>query len=168
MSKWLDEGSAFDVLYLDFEKAFDKVCHKKLVQKLGRVGIGGKVKGWLEDWLSGRKQRVRVEGEFLAWLNVISSIIQGLVLGGTLYKVYIDDIRLVVLHALILLFADERKVVLKIASEEDRQTMQTIINNLTEWAKQWDMAFNVKKCKILLTGHGNLGYSYTMNGNQIE
>ena len=167
-TKWLDEGSAFDVLYLDFEKAFDKVSHEKLVQKLGKVGIVGKVKGWLKDWMSGRKQRVRVEGEFSDWVDVISSVIQGSVLGGTMFNIYIDDIRLVVLHALILLFADDTKVALRIASEEDRQTMQAVINNLAEWAKQWDMSFNVKKCKIIHVGHNNPRYDYVMNGNQID
>ena len=126
------------------------------------------MKGWLGNWLSGRQQRVRVEGEFSDWVAVVSSVIQGSVLGGTLFNLYIDDIRLVVLHALILLFADDTKVALKIAAEKDRETMQKIIDNLVEWARQWDMSFNVKKCKIIHVGHGNLGLSYTMNGNQIE
>ena len=137
------------------------------MEKLGRVGIAGKVKDWLKDWLSERKQRVKVEGELSDWADVLSSVIQGSVLGGTLFSVYIDDIRLVVLHALILLFADDTKVALKIAGEKERDTMQTIINNLAEWAKTWDMAFNVKKCKILHVGHNNPGYSYFMNGSQI-
>ena len=167
-TKWLDEGSAFDVLYLDFEKAFDKVSHKKLVKKLGKVGIVGKVKGWLRDWLSERKQRVRVEGEYSDWADVLSSVVQGSVLGGTLFNIYIDDIRLVVLHALILLFADDTKVALRITGERDREVMQSVINNLAEWAKEWDMSFNIKKCKIIHVGHGNPNYSYTMNGSQIE
>ena len=167
-TKWLDEGSAFDVLYLDFEKAFDKVCHRKLIEKLGRVGIVGKVKIWLKDWLQGRKQRVRVEGEFSEWVDVISSVIQGSVLGGTLFNIYIDDIRLVVLYALILLFADDTKVALRVADENDRSTMQTIIDNLAKWAKSWDMSFNIKKCKIIHVGHSNPGFEYFMDGNPIE
>ena len=143
------------------------MSHEKLVEKLGRAGIIGKMKNWLKDWLSERKQRVRVEGEFSNWADVLSSVIQGSVLGGTLFTVYIDDIRLVVLHALILLFADDTKVALRIAGEKDRETMQTIIDNLAEWARTWDMAFNVKKCKILHAGHNNPGYNYFMNGTQI-
>ena len=118
------------------------------------------MKGWLGNWLSGRQQRVRVEGEFSDWVAVVSSVIQGSVLGGTLFNLYIDDIRLVVLHALILLFADDTKVALKIAAEKDRETMQKIIDNLVEWARQWDMSFNVKKCKIIHVGHGNPGFNY--------
>ena len=90
-TRWYDEGKSFDILYLDFAKAFDVVCHKRLVMKLEAFGIDGKVKEWLRDWLRGRKQRVKVEGEFSSWEDVLSSVIQGSVLGGPLFDIYIDD-----------------------------------------------------------------------------
>ena len=34
ITKWVDEGSAVDVIYLDFQKAFDKVPHQRLILKL--------------------------------------------------------------------------------------------------------------------------------------
>ena len=49
-TKWMDEGKAFDVVYLDFSKAFDVVCHKKLIEKLKNIGIGGKLLEWLKNW----------------------------------------------------------------------------------------------------------------------
>ena len=30
LTKWVDEGSPVDVIYLDFQKAFDKVRHQRL------------------------------------------------------------------------------------------------------------------------------------------
>uniref|UniRef100_A0A0P4VPM3 Reverse transcriptase domain-containing protein n=1 Tax=Scylla olivacea TaxID=85551 RepID=A0A0P4VPM3_SCYOL len=53
-----DETKAVDIVYLDFQKAFDKVPHKRLLAKLKSHGINGKLPSWLEDWLSERKQRV--------------------------------------------------------------------------------------------------------------
>ena len=50
-TKWLDEGRSFDVVYMDFAKAFDKVCHRRLLVKLEECGIIGEVLKWLEDWL---------------------------------------------------------------------------------------------------------------------
>ena len=53
VTSWLDEGNSVDVLYVDFRKAFDKVEHKRLMVKLKAEGVGGKLWGWLKDWLSG-------------------------------------------------------------------------------------------------------------------
>ena len=44
-----DESKAVDVIYLDFQKAFDKVPHKRLLSKLNSHGITGKIHSWLED-----------------------------------------------------------------------------------------------------------------------
>ena len=52
-TKWLDEGKPYDVLYLDFSKAFDVVPHDKLIKKLEAMGIRGALLRWLKDWLSG-------------------------------------------------------------------------------------------------------------------
>ena len=46
-----------NVIYLDFRKAFDKVPPKRLMVKVKAHGIGGKIWGWIDDWLSGRTQR---------------------------------------------------------------------------------------------------------------
>ena len=51
---WLDEGKSVDVLYLDFAKAFDKVDHGRLIEKLAAEGVEGKLLAWLKDWLAGR------------------------------------------------------------------------------------------------------------------
>jgi len=41
--KDLENGQNVYVLYLDMSKAFDKVCHTRLLEKLARAGIGGKL-----------------------------------------------------------------------------------------------------------------------------
>ena len=40
ITKWIDEGSPVDIIYLDFQKAFDKVPHQRLLLKLKAHGIG--------------------------------------------------------------------------------------------------------------------------------
>ena len=38
ITKWVDDGSPVDVVYLDFQKAFDKVPHQRLLLKLKAHG----------------------------------------------------------------------------------------------------------------------------------
>ena len=170
-TKWMDEGESFDVLYLDFAKAFDVVDHERLMIKVEAIGIRGKLKEWIRDWLRDRRQRVKVDGCMSEWMAVVSSVVQGSVLGGTLFTIFIDDIDLAILDALITIlrkFADDTKIARLIRSREDAERFQQVINNLCEWAEKWEMSFNVAKCKILHFGRKNPQYEYTMQGKKIE
>ena len=67
ITKWVDDGSLVDVVYLDFQKAFDKVSHQRLLLKLKAHGIGNDVINWIEKWLTHRRQKVVVDGEISNW-----------------------------------------------------------------------------------------------------
>ena len=66
-----------DVVYLDFQKAFDTVLHQRFLLKLKAQGIGNDVINWIEKWLTHRKQRVIVDGEISNWKSVLSGVPQG-------------------------------------------------------------------------------------------
>ena len=63
-----------DVVYLDFQKAFDKVPHQRLLLKLKAHGIGNDVINWIEKWLTHRRQRVIVDGKISNWKSVLSGV----------------------------------------------------------------------------------------------
>ena len=165
---WGDEGKCYDVIYLDFSKAFDVVCHKRLLEKLKAIGIQGKVINWIEDWLARRKQRVVVDGNYSDWIDVVSSVIQGSVLGGIFFDIFIDDIDDEVLEALLRKFVDDTKLAKIIASIGDAQQMQQTLDKICLWAEKWCMSFNVKKCLVMHFGRNNIRYEYKMNGNVIR
>ena len=50
-TKHLDKGEPIDVIYLDFQKAFDSVPHQRLIQKLTSFGINSKILQWIKDFL---------------------------------------------------------------------------------------------------------------------
>jgi len=84
----VNEGHSADVIYLDFAKAFDKVPHQRLLQKLEGHGIQGKLLDWISSWLTNRRQRVCIQGKFSSWILVTSGVPQGSVLGPRCYFLF--------------------------------------------------------------------------------
>ena len=167
VTKWVDEGSPVDIIYLDFKKAFDKVPHQRLLLKLKAHGIGNGMINWIEKWLFGRRQRVVVDGEVSNWKAVLSGVPQGSVLGPILFLIYINDLDDDITSK-VLKFADDTKVFRKIKSDADRQHLQDDLNKLIEWSEKWQMLFNFGKCKCLHTGHGNEDAQYTMGDTVLN
>ena len=167
-TKWHDEGKCFDVVYLDFSKAFDVVCHKRLMVKLEAIGVHGKVLKWIKDWISKRRQRVGIDGNYSEWAEVLSSVIQGSVLGGILFDIFIDDIDDVLIGILIKKFADDSKLAKMIKDAEDARSLQENLDKICQWAETWKMSFNIKKCKVMHFGKNNIRYGYKMNGRDLE
>ena len=123
ITKWVDDGSPVDVIYLDFQKAFDKVPHQRLILKLKSHGMGNSIVNWLTD----RRQRVVVDGEVSSWKSVLCGVPQGSVLGPILFLVYINDLEEGVTGKL-LKFADDTKLFTKTKEIGDKQKLQDDID----------------------------------------
>ena len=92
ITKWIDEESPVDIIYLDFQKAFDKVPHQRLLLKLKVHGIGDGLNDCIEQWLTDRRLSVVVEGEVSNWKSVLTGVPQGSELGPLLMLIHINDL----------------------------------------------------------------------------
>ena len=163
----LDAGRGVDVIYLDFQKAFDKVPLGRLMFKLRGLGVKGKCADWIDTWLHGRSQRVVVNGKFSSWKAVTSGVPQGSVLGPILFLIFINDIDSSVSSS-ISKFADDTKLYRKVSDEHDALLLQKDLDRLFSWSQTWQMSFNADKCKVLYFGPKNFSYDYKMNGSVLS
>ena len=90
--KSFDDGLEVRSVFLDISKAFDKVWHDGVIFKLEQNGISGDLLNILIDFLSNRKQRVVLNGQFSAWASVNAGIPQGSILGLFLFLICINDL----------------------------------------------------------------------------
>ena len=141
ITKWVDDGSPVDVVYLYFQKAFDKVPHQRLLIKLKAYGIGESMINWIQGWLTDRRQRVIVEGEISNWKPVLSGVPQRSVLGPILFLIFINDLD-DDLSSKVLKFADDTKVFRTVKTDTDKETLQDDLTKLVKWSEKWQMLFN--------------------------
>ena len=169
LTKLVDEGHSVDVVYCDFSKGFDVVPHRRLLNKCDSMGIRGKVLCWVEEWLTGRKQRVILNGQASDWGEVVSSVVQGSCLGPCLFVIFINDIDLAVdTVGFIIKFADDSKAGRVVDNQEDREAFQDMLNKLENWSQEWQLLFNRSKCKVMHFGKSNTRQGYTMGGHTLE
>ena len=162
LTKRYDEGLSTDVIYLDFQKAFDKVPHTRLLLKLHSYGIRGPILAFIYHYLTNRKQRVLINSSYSMWVNVLSGIPQGSILGPLLFTIFINDLPDNMTN-LCKMFADDTKII-----AAPGISLQNDVQAAAAWAEKWQMMFNAKKCKTLHFGHNNHKQQYYITNETIE
>ena len=83
--KILDKGGTFGALLTDLSKAFDCMTHELLIAKLHALNFDMKVLNLIFDYLTGRKQRIKINSSFSSYLNIFQGVPQGSIMS------YADD-----------------------------------------------------------------------------
>ena len=109
---YFNERRAFDIVYIDYEKAFDKVSHSKLLYKLSRLGFGGNVLRWIKCFMTERMQTVRVNKCISRLQSVDSGVAQGTLLGPLMFILILNGVENVVDEESpsLILYADDSKM----------------------------------------------------------
>ena len=117
----------------------------RLLLKAHYYGIRNKSNTWLRGFLTGRSQRVVVNGSNSTWSPVLSGVPQGTVLGPILFLMFINDLPHNIASG-IKLFADDCVLYRPINSTEDHLALQRDLDQLDTGASTWQMKFAPTKC----------------------
>ena len=147
-TKSVDNGYPADVIYVDFSKAFDRVNHVILLQKLRCYGVCNPLLTWLQAWLTNRQMFVRVQGSLSDAVEMCCGVPQGSVLGPLLFLIYINDLPRN-LSSPLLMFADDCKIWRSVVVPNDRQLLQNDLNSLYNWSVVNDLPINIDKCAVI-------------------
>lgn len=145
----MDGGHQVDVVYTDFEKAFDRVDHIILLHKLYELGIRGNLLRWMESYLSKRSQAVVVGGFHSNYIKVTSGVPQGSILGPLLYACYLYDIGPCFQHSRFLMYADDTKIFMKTNNISDCVKLQGDLDRLGDYYERNRIGVNVSKCHFV-------------------
>ena len=144
-----------------------RVPHQRLLLKIESMGIKGKLLTWLSAWLSNRQQRVVLNGGMSDWVNVRSGVPQGSVLGPLLFVIFINNIDVDIISK-IFKFADDCKVINKATSVVDTSAIQDDLKKLFEWSLDWQLLFNLDKCKVMHIGSSNSKVDYYLGDHKLS
>jgi hypothetical protein len=146
VSSELDNGGRLDVIYTDFSKAFDKVNHDILLDKLLKLGFSIDSCILLTSYLKDRPQYVSVSNVNSIVYFSSSGVPQGSNLGPLLFLIFINDLPSCLSGCKCLLFADDLKIFRPIKFSSDTQALQSAINQLQHWCISNKLHLNVQKC----------------------
>jgi len=108
---------------------------------------------------------VVVEGVLSSWVEVLNGVPQGSVLGPVLFVCYINDMPDMI-TSFIYMYADDAKIIMNCVFDEFDQTgLQSDLDTLTKWPREWQLTLHVNKCKVMHFGRRNRNCPYTMVGH---
>ena len=79
-------------IFIDFKKAFDRVCHKGLFNVLRKYGVPTKLINLIMNLYLNAKSAVKVENETTDWFNILIGVRQGCLLSPDLFNIFLEFI----------------------------------------------------------------------------
>jgi len=173
--KSINNGQHTLALFLDFSKAFDMVWKEGLLAKLRRLGIGGNMHRFIDDFLTGRKIRVIVGDQLSDSYDMENGIPQGSVISPTLFNIMINDFPCPADRSTeAAIFADDCSAWRSGTSVKLlNKLLQDYLNRAVEWSEMWGFKLSESKSTAVLftktiKPKGEAELKLTINGTPIN
>ena len=166
-----DRNKCTILLLLDLSAAFDTVDIEKLLNILeNEFGIIGIALKWFRSFLTGRKQRVRIQDSLSDYVDVLFGVPQGSVLGPVLFNIYIRSLYVIIKAAGFSSsgYADDGNARLSFSLTFQHniitQSLPELMDNIAKWMNLFFLKINPDKTEIILFIPNSLNDIPTING----
>ena len=157
IEKWkkiLDDKGFGGAVLMDLSKAFDTLNHELLIAKLHAYGFNRDSLKLINDYLSNRWQRTKINKSFSSWAELVQGVPQGSVLGPLLFNIYLNDLFYLAESTEVCNFADDTTF---FACDKDLKTLISRLEHDSHLAIEWFesnyMKLNQDKCHLLVSGY---------------
>ncbi|PFX22149.1 RNA-directed DNA polymerase from mobile element jockey [Stylophora pistillata] len=165
----LDRREAVAAVAIDLSKAFDSVCHPLLLAKLKAYGFTHDALETMTAYLTGRRQRVKLDGVYSSWRTVKTGVPQGSLLGPLLFNLYVNDLNYFITNTSLRLYADDTT---HYASDVSPTVLQYIINSdlsvLSRWFSMNFLQINAAKTQAIAIGPSSYQYDFHLNDSNVH
>ena len=166
-----DQNKATIVIFLDLSAAFDTIDIEKVLQIMhDEIGVGGTALEWFRSFLSGRTQKVKINGEYSESLEVPCGAPQGSVLGPKIFNINVRSQPLVFTFCLFTTssFADDsngrKQFALTFQFQILKNDVPNCMNHIVNWSNAHFMKINPDKTELLLLRPASLNSEVLING----
>ena len=141
-------GIIVRMLLVDFAKAFDLVDHSIVLNKLSSLGVHSSLLKWSASFLSERQQCVKIGSSVSSASTINAGCPQGTLMGPLVFVAHINDLQPPG-PVMTIKYVDDTNI-LHASSDPNDPTLQTAATYLSEWSRENNMKFNIKKSKELV------------------
>ena len=146
-----DNNKTFEALLTDLSKAFGCVSHDLLIAKLHAYGLDLASLKILQDYLTNRKQRTKVDSFYSSSEKIIPSVPEGSILGPLLFHIFMCDMFLILKTTSLTGYVDDNTPsVVRENTTNVIKALEDIGENLIKWFSDNQMKLNTDKCHVLL------------------
>ena len=149
----LDKGEYVAAILMDLSKAFDCLPHDLLVLKMGSYGLSENACSLLHNYLSNRKQTVKIGQNQSSWLEISKGVPQGSILGPQIFNIFINDIFYFITNSKLYNYADDNTLSHNHTDPNIlKQTLEKESDILINWFNINQMQANPEKFQAISIG----------------
>ena len=136
-------------VFLDISKVFDRINHNFVVQKLINIGVRRSIIPWICNFLTCRRQAVKIGSTISQWLPITAGVPQGTKLGPIIFLLMINDLNSSSPTTSNWKYVDDITIS-EVVPLNGNSVLKLELDDINSWTLANDMNLNPGKCKEIV------------------